>query len=81
MPVLTTKTCTEGTAVLIDSTKFGRVAVREALSMRIGYRYVDGQDDFASNILRYIAEERLILAVERPSAVLVLTGLPAYVGS
>lgn len=76
-PILTTTTCTEGTAVLIDSTKFGRVAVREALSMRIGYGYVDGQDDFTSNILRYICEERLILAVERPSAVLSLTGLPA----
>jgi Domain of unknown function (DUF222)/Phage capsid family len=74
--VLSTTTCPEGTAVLIDSSKFGRVAVRTPLEMRIGYAYVDGQGDFTSNILRYVCEERLILARERPSAVLSLTGLP-----
>lgn len=42
------------------------------MSIRIGY---DG-NDFTHNILRSIAEERLTLAVERPSAVLSLTGLP-----
>jgi hypothetical protein len=35
-----------------------------------------GQSDFLSNILRWIAEERLNLAVERPAAICHITGLP-----
>jgi hypothetical protein len=34
------------------------------------------QSDFLSNILRWIAEERLNLAVERPAAICWITGLP-----
>ena len=76
IPVLTTTTAPEGIAVLLDSSKFGRVAVREPIGIRIGYGVVGGQDDFTSNIVRYVAEERLALCVERPSAILALTGLP-----
>jgi hypothetical protein len=35
-----------------------------------------GVADFTSNILRWIAEERLNLAVERPAAICWITGLP-----
>jgi hypothetical protein len=38
---------------------------------------VGGVSDFLTNTLRWIAEERLNLAVERPAAILHLTGLPA----
>ncbi|MBF9325926.1 phage major capsid protein [Mycobacteroides chelonae] len=72
VPVLQTTALAAGAGVLLDSTKFGRALVREPMSIRIGY---DG-NDFTHNILRSIAEERLTLAVERPSAVLSLTGLP-----
>lgn len=68
---------TAGEAVLLDSKLFGRVAVRESLVLRVGYGVVGGQSDFLSNILRWIAEERLNLAVERPAAILHITGLPA----
>ena len=65
-----------GEAVLLDTQLFGRVAVREPLIMRVGYGVVSGQSDFLSNILRWIAEERLNLAVERPAAICHVTGLP-----
>ncbi|BBY36509.1 nucleoid-structuring protein H-NS [Mycobacterium mantenii] len=64
--VLTTTAAPEGEAVLIDTSKFGYVAIREPLSMRIGY----ATDDFTRNILRTVAEERLVLCVTRPPAVL-----------
>lgn len=66
-----------GEAVLLDSQLMGKVVVREALLLRVGYGVVGGQSDFVSNILRWICEERLNLAVERPAAILHLTGLPA----
>jgi Phage capsid family len=65
-----------GEGVLLDTQLMGRVAVREAMIMRVGYGVVGGQDDFLSNILRWIAEERLNLAVERPSAICHITALP-----
>jgi HK97 family phage major capsid protein len=61
-----------GDAILIDTTKFGRVAVREPLVLRVGY----SGTDFTNNILRSVCEERLNLAVERPAAILWLKGLP-----
>lgn len=64
--VLQTIACPQGEAVLIDTQKFGYVAIREPLSMRIGY----STDDFTRNILRTVAEERLVLCVTRPPAVL-----------
>jgi HK97 family phage major capsid protein len=70
--VLETTEAPVGTGLLLDTTKFGYVAVRESLSMRIGY----SGTDFAQNILRTVAEERLVLCVTRPPAVLSITNLP-----
>jgi hypothetical protein len=50
----------------------GRVAVREPLIARIGFP----GSDFTNNVVRYFAERRSNLAVERPSAILALSGLP-----
>ena len=66
----------KGDGILLDTTVFGRVAVRESLILRVGHGVVSGQSDFLSNILRWIAEERLNLAVERPAAICWITGLP-----
>jgi hypothetical protein len=70
--VLVTTQLSAGTGVLMDTTKFGRVLVRGPIGLRIGY----AGSDFTQNIVRFIAEERIALAVERPSAVLEITGLP-----
>jgi HK97 family phage major capsid protein len=72
VPALVTTACTAGTAVLIDVTKFGRVWMREPLSVMTGY----ANDDFTKNIRRFVGEERLAIAVERPAAVCLVTGLP-----
>jgi hypothetical protein len=61
-----------GTGILLDTTLFGRVAAREPVTLRIGY----ANDDLVRNILRYVGEERLNLAVERPAAICSITGLP-----
>ncbi len=61
-----------GLGLLLDTTKLGYVAIREPLSMRIGY----SGNDFAQNILRTVAEERLVLCVTRPPAVLAIANLP-----
>jgi HK97 family phage major capsid protein len=58
--------------LLLDSGKFGRVAIREALAMRIGY----SNSDFSRNLYRLVGEERLVLCVERPAAVLKISNLP-----
>ena len=71
--VLVTTALDEGTGVVLDTRKFGRALVRESLSLRTG----TDSGDFTRNIWRYIVEERLTLAVERPSAVCKITGLPA----
>ena len=44
----------------LETTKFGRVLVR---------------DDLVRNLVRMIFEERIGLAVERPAALLAITGL------
>jgi HK97 family phage major capsid protein len=72
VPVLETTVCADGEGWMLDTTKFGRLAVRETLGVRIGY----SGTDFTQNILRYVAEERCVLTVERPSAVLHITTLP-----
>jgi hypothetical protein len=46
--------------------------VREGLVVRQGL----SEDDFVRNLLRWVCEERLNLAVERPLAVLRLENLP-----
>ena len=58
--------------VLLDSSKFGRVAIREPLSVRVGF----ANNDLVRNIYRWACEERLAVAVERPSAILSITKLP-----
>lgn len=70
--VLPTTQIAAGDGLLLDTTKFGFVVVREAVSLRTG----TSEDDFVRNIQRWVAEERLELAVERPSAVLSISGLP-----
>jgi HK97 family phage major capsid protein len=65
-----------GEGVLLDSQLMGRVAVREPLVLRMGYGVVGGVSDFVSNIVRWVCEERLNLAVERPAAICHITGLP-----
>jgi HK97 family phage major capsid protein len=70
--VVTTQ-ITAGTALLLDTRKVGFVVVRESLTLRTG----TDSDDFTRNLVRFVAEERLNLAVERPSAALKLTGLTA----
>lgn len=72
VPVLTTTQIELGTGMMLDVSKFGRVFLREGLSLKAGY----ANDDFTRNLWRFVAEERLVLAVERPAAVLELTGLP-----
>jgi HK97 family phage major capsid protein len=73
VPVLTTTQCPSGHGLLIDSSKFGRVAIREPMAMYFGF----ANDDAIRNLLRWIAEERLVLTVERPAAVLAIKSLPA----
>ncbi|BDB42834.1 MULTISPECIES: phage major capsid protein [Mycobacterium] len=70
--VLVTTVQAAGTGLLIDSSKFGRVLLREGLSLRTG----SANDDFTHNLVRFVGEERLALAVERPAALLSITGLP-----
>ena len=72
VPVLETTACGDGEGWLLDTSKFGRLAVRETLALRIGY----SGTDLIQNVLRYVCEERCVLTVERPSAVLHITTLP-----
>lgn len=72
VPVLTTTQCPLGHGLFIDTMKFGRVAIREPLSMFFGF----ANDDLLRNLLRWVAEERLVLTVERPAAVLAIKSLP-----
>jgi hypothetical protein len=65
-----------GDGILLDTQLFGRVAVRESLVMRMGYGVVGGVSDFTANIVRWLAEERLNVAVERPAAICHIKGLP-----
>jgi hypothetical protein len=51
VPVLVTPQLTAGLGVLVDSTKFGRVHVREPIGVRVGF----SGDDFTRNIVRYVA--------------------------
>lgn len=73
VPVITTTAVPpNGDGFLIDTNSFGAVIVREGLVVRQGL----SEDDFVRNLVRFVAEERLNLAVERPRAVLQLTNLP-----
>jgi HK97 family phage major capsid protein len=77
LDVLTTIACPLGQGLLIDTTKFGFAAIREALVMRVGY----DSGDFTANLQRIVIEERLNLAVVRPTAILALANLPYTGGS
>ncbi|CAM5737122.1 hypothetical protein MAUB1S_01793 [Mycolicibacterium aubagnense] len=70
--VLQTTACPAGTAIVLDTQKFGFVVMRSNLELQTGYN----GNDFSQNITRWAVEERLNLAVERPAAVLNVTGLP-----
>jgi HK97 family phage major capsid protein len=70
--VIQTTACPAGTALLLDTQKFGFVAMRQNLEILSGFT----NDDFQRNINRWAVEERLNLAVERPAACLNITGLP-----
>lgn len=70
--VLPTTTIAAGVGALVDTRKLGYVVVRESLTLRTG----TNADDFTRNLQRWVAEERLALAVERPAAVCKITGLP-----
>ena len=72
VPVLVTTAMTAGTGLMLDTTKFGRVLIREGITVHTGTNL----DDFTKNIVRFVIEERLGLAVERPSAVLAISNLP-----
>jgi HK97 family phage major capsid protein len=72
IPVIQSTWFTPGDGILVDTTKFGRVAIREPLILRVGYAGAD----FTNNILRTVCEERLNVAVERPAAICHITGLP-----
>jgi HK97 family phage major capsid protein len=72
VPVLVTTQNPQGKGLLLDTTKLGYVAVRESMVMRIGAT----NDDFTKNIVRTVAEERLVLCVTRPAAVLAISNLP-----
>lgn len=72
VPVFVTTDIAAGVGGLVDTRKFGKVLVREPLTLQTGWT----ADDFTRNLVRFIAEERLVLAVERPAAVLKITGLP-----
>jgi HK97 family phage major capsid protein len=76
VPVLTTTQKPVGQGLFIDTKKFAYVAVREPLSMRVGYGVVGGVSDLTANILRFVGEERLVLCVTRPAAVLAIKSLP-----
>jgi HK97 family phage major capsid protein len=70
--VLVTTQNPAGMGLLISTSEFGYVAVREGLSLRLGW----SGEDFTNNLLRSVAEERLTLAVTRPPAVCAITNLP-----
>ncbi|UMB71763.1 phage major capsid protein [Mycobacterium paraterrae] len=70
--VLVTTSIAAGTGLILDTTKFGRVLLREGITTHAGQT----NDDFTRNIARIVMEERLVLAVERPSAVLAISNLP-----
>ena len=71
--VVQTTQIADGTGILLDTTKFGQAVIREPLLMRMGF----AGNDFTNNLVRFVVEERLNLAVTRPAAVLIVEHLPA----
>ncbi len=77
IPVLTTVKCQLGQGILLDTTKYGHVLVREALTMRTGL----DAGDLTANLVRLVIEERFTQAIVRPSAVCAIGQLPYSGGS
>ncbi|WAJ43128.1 phage major capsid protein [Mycobacterium sp. Aquia_216] len=73
VPVLQTTQIAAGSGILLDTSKFGRAIVRGPITIFIGW----ANDDFTRNIRRFVCEERVQLAVNRPAAVNIISGLPA----
>jgi HK97 family phage major capsid protein len=74
--VVSTTAMAAGTGLLIDSTKFGAMLIREGLVIRTG----SINDDFSRNLVRFVFEERINVAVERATALLKISGLPTTIG-
>src|ERR1700755_3245508 len=72
VPVLTSTQFTRGKVVLLDTSRYRGVIVRESRATRIGY----AGTDFTDNFIRLVAEERLTQTIERPKAICVISNLP-----
>jgi HK97 family phage major capsid protein len=70
--VIVTTAQPAGVGLLIDTQKACKVYVREAITMHVG----TNTDDLVRNIYRMVMEERLVLGVNRPAAVLAISNLP-----
>jgi HK97 family phage major capsid protein len=70
IPVTTTTAIAAGTALMADFASLGTVFVRDGLSIM-----VDPYSQMTDNVTRVVAEERLAVAVVRPSAGIKITGL------
>ncbi|OBK98030.1 phage major capsid protein [Mycobacterium sp. 1165178.9] len=70
--IVPTTAIAAGSALMLDTSKFGKVLVREGITVHVGH----SGTDFVQNIARLVLEERLVLAVERPAAVLAISNLP-----
>lgn len=71
LPVLPTTTIASGTALLGNLAEGVKGYVRQNMTLNIG---VSG-DDFIHNITRVVAEERIAVGVNRPAALVKITGL------
>ena len=76
IPVLVSTKFTDGVVVLLDTTQYGRVVVRESLVTRIGY----AGTDFTDNVVRFVSEERLTQTIERPKAICLVTNVDGGTG-
>jgi HK97 family phage major capsid protein len=70
--VIVTTAQTAGVGLLIDTQKACKVYVREGITSHVG----TNNDDFTKNLYRMVLEERLVLGVTRPAAVLSIANLP-----
>lgn len=70
IPAVQSTAMAAGTALLLDTTKFGRAWIREAMNIQ-----VDPYSGSTTNTLKWVAETRISLTVERPAAIAKITGL------
>ena len=69
--LVVTTACPAGTAVLFNRGEFATLGIRDGLTVQTNYN----ADDFRRNKLSLIAEVRELLAIVRPAAGIVVTGL------